>query len=254
MGKLQDKTAIVTGATSGMGRATAVLFAREGASVVASGRDPERGAALVEEIRRDGGRVEFVAGDVALPETNERLVETCRRSFGGVDAAVCCAGMLGLGPAVEVPVETWRQTLAVNLDAIFYLLRVALPEMQRRGGGSVVLVSSIAAFKGFPNHAAYCASKGALVALVRQVAIDYGPKVRINALCPGPVDTPLIWDSAVAFPDPAKAVEDVGKRTLLKRLGRPEDIARAALYLASSDSAWVTGTSLTVDGGIMTGA
>ena len=254
MSKLQDKTAIITGATSGMGRATAILFAREGASVVASGRDPERGAALVEEIRGGGGRVEFVAGDVSLPETNERLVETCRRSFGGVDAAVCCAGILGRGAEAEVPVETWRQTLAVNLDAVFYLLRFALPEMERRGGGSFVVVASIAALKGFPNHAAYCASKGALVALVRQVAIDYGPRVRVNALCPGPVDTPLIWESAVAFPDPAKAVEDVGKRTLLKRLGQPDDVARAALFLASGDSAWITGTALTVDGGIMTGA
>ena len=254
MSKLQNKAAIVTGATSGMGHATARLFAREGASVLASGRDPERGAALVEEIRREGGRAEFVAGDVSLPETNERLVEICQRSFGGVDTAVCCAGMLGLGSATEVPVETWRQTLAVNLDAVFYLLRAALPEMQEGRGGSFVVVSSIAALKGFPNHAAYCASKGALVALVRQVAIDYGPTIRINALCPGPVDTPLIWASAVAFPDPAKAVEDVGKRTLLKRLGQPEDIARAALFLASEDSGWVTGTALTVDGGIMTGA
>ena len=254
MSKLQGKTAIVTGATSGMGWATAVLFAREGASVVASGRDPERGAALVEEIRGGGGRVEFVPGDVSLPETNERLVQTCRRSFGGVDASVCCAGMLGLGSATDVPVETWRQTIAVNLDAVFYLLRFALPEMQRGHGGSIVLVSSIAAFKGFPNHAAYCASKGALVALVRQVAIDYGPKVRINALCPGPTDTPLIWESAVAFPDPPRAVAAVGERTLLKRLGRPEDVARAALFLASDDSSWVTGTALTVDGGIMTGA
>jgi len=254
MGKLQGRAAIVTGTTSGMGRATAVLFAREGAAVVASGRHAERGRALVDEIRRDGGRVEFVAGDVGLPETNERLVETGRRAFGGVDVAVCCAGMLGLGSATDVPLETWRQTLAVNLDAVFYLMRFALPDMQRRGGGSFVVISSIAALKGFPNHAAYCASKGALVSLVRQVAIDYGPTVRVNALCPGPTDTPLIWDSAVAFPDPAKAVEDVGKRTLMKRLGRPEDIARAALFLASSDSAWITGTSLTVDGGIMTGA
>jgi NAD(P)-dependent dehydrogenase (short-subunit alcohol dehydrogenase family) len=254
MGKLQGKVAIVTGATSGMGRATAVLFAREGAGVVASGRDPERGRALVEEIRRDGGRVEFVAGDVGLAETNERLVETCRRAFGGVDVAACCAGMLGLGSATDVPFETWRQTLAVNLDAVFYLMRFALSEMQERGSGSFVVVSSIAAIKAFPNHAAYCASKGALVSLVRQVAIDYGPKVRVNALCPGPTDTPLIWDSAVAFPDPAKAVEDVGKRTLMKRLGRPEDVARAALFLASRDSDWITGTSLTVDGGIMTGA
>jgi NAD(P)-dependent dehydrogenase (short-subunit alcohol dehydrogenase family) len=253
MSKLQGKAGIVTGATSGMGRATAILFAREGASIVASGRDPEKGRALVEEIRGEGGKVEFLAGDVGLAETNERLVETCRRAFGGADVAVCCAGMLGLGSATDVPLETWRQTLAVNLDAVFYLMRFALPDMQRRGG-SFVVVSSIAALKGFPNHAAYCAAKGALVSLVRQVAIDYGPRVRVNALCPGPTDTPLIWDSAVAFPDPAKAVEDVGKRTLMKRLGRPEDIARAALFLASSDSEWITGTSLTVDGGIMTGA
>jgi NAD(P)-dependent dehydrogenase (short-subunit alcohol dehydrogenase family) len=237
-----------------MGRATAILFAREGAAVVASGRDPKRGRGLVEEIRREGGRVELVTGDVGLSETNERLVESCRRAFGGVDVAVCCAGMLGLGRATDVPVDTWRETLAVNLDAVFHLMRFALPQMQRRNAGSFVAVSSIAAQKGFPNHAAYCASKGALVSLVRQVAIDYGPAVRVNALCPGPVDTPLIWSSAVAFPDPAKAVEDAGKRTLMKRLGRPEDVARAALFLASSDSDWITGTALTIDGGIMTGA
>lgn len=254
MGKLQGRAAIVTGATSGMGRAAALLFAQEGASVVASGRDEGRGGSLVGQIREGGGRADFVPGDVSLEETNERLVEHCMRSFGGLDAVVCCAGMLGLGSLAEVPVETWRRTLAVNLDAVFYLLRAALPEMQRGRGGSVVLVSSIAAFKGFPNHAAYCASKGALVALVRQAAIDYGPKVRINALCPGPVDTPLIWESAIAFPDPAKAVAEVGRRTLLKRLGLPGDVARAALFLASEDSAFVTGTTLTVDGGIMTGA
>ena len=193
-------------------------------------------------------------GDVSLEETNERLVGECVRAFGGVDALVACAGMLGLGSATDVPVETWRQTLAVNLDAVFYLMRAALPALQERGGGSIVVVGSIAAFKGFPNHAAYCASKGALVALVRQVAVDYGPKVRVNLLCPGPVDTPLIWESAAAFPDPSRAVADVGQRTVLKRLGQPEDVARAALFFASGDSAWVTGTTLTVDGGIMTGA
>jgi len=254
MGKLQGKAAIVTGATSGMGRATALLFAREGAAVVASGRDVARGASLVGEVRAGGSRAEFVPGDVSVPETSERLVAECRRAFGGVDTVVACAGMLGLGSATDVPVETWRQTLAVNLDAVFYLMRSALPALQDRGGGSIVVVGSIAAFKGFPNHAAYCASKGALVALVRQVAVDYGPKVRVNLLCPGPVDTPLIWESAVAFPDPSKAVEDAGRRTVLERLGLPEDIARAALFFASDDSSWVTGTALTIDGGIMTGA
>ena len=254
MDRMKGKAAIITGATSGMGRATALLFAREGASVVASGRDPDRGRALVEAIQAAGGRAEFVGGDVSLPETSDRLVQACLRFFGGVDTIVCSAGALGLGSVTDVPVETWRQTIAVNLDAVFYLLRASLPELRPRGGGSVVVVGSIAAFKGFPNHAAYCASKGALLGLVRQAAIDYGPEVRINLLCPGPVETPLIWDSASAFPDPARAVSDVAQRTLMKRLGSPDDIARAALFLASDESGWVTGTSLTIDGGIMTGA
>jgi NAD(P)-dependent dehydrogenase (short-subunit alcohol dehydrogenase family) len=254
MARLQDKSVIVTGATSGMGRATALLFAHEGARVIASGRDPDRGRALTEEAAAAGGDVRFVAGDVTRPEVNEQLAETCARCFGGVDILVSCAGMLGLGSATGLPIDTWRDTIATNLDAVYYLLRSALPRMQASGGGSVVVVGSIAAFKGFPNHAAYCASKSGLLGLVRQVAIDYGPQVRINLLCPGPVDTPLIWASAAAFPDPSRAVADVAERTLLKRLGQPDDIARAALFLASGDSGWITGTALTIDGGIMTGA
>lgn len=254
MSRLEGKTAIVTGATSGMGRAIACLFAREGASIVCGGRDAERGKGVVAEIRSSGGRAQFLPGDVGDPVNADQLVDEARRSFGGVDVAVACAGALGLGAVSELPIDTWKRTLSVNLDAVFYLLRKALPAMRARGSGSVVVVSSIAAFKGFPNHAAYCASKGALVALVRQVALDYGPAVRVNALCPGPVDTPLIWDSAAAFPEPEKAVAAVAERTLMKRLGQPEDVARAALFLASSDSAWMTGTALTLDGGILTGA
>ena len=254
MSRLEGKTAIVTGATSGMGRAIAGLFAREGAAIVCGGRDLERGKGVVAEIRSAAGRAQFVPGDVGDPENAARMVDEARRSFGGVDVAVACAGALGLGAVSELPIDVWKRTLSVNLDAVFYLLREALPAMRERGSGSVVVVASIAAFKGFPNHAAYCASKGALVSLVRQVAIDYGPGIRINALCPGPVDTPLIWDSAAAFPEPDKAVAAVAERTLLKRLGRPEDVARAALFLVSDDSAWMTGTALTLDGGILAGA
>jgi NAD(P)-dependent dehydrogenase (short-subunit alcohol dehydrogenase family) len=254
LGRLAGKTAVVTGATSGMGRAIAVLFASEGAAVVCGGRDVARGDAVVAQIRAASGRAEFVAGDVADPANAERLVDTARRSFGGVDVAVACAGTLGLGAASELPVDTWKRTLAVNLDAVFYLLRSVLPPMSAQGSGAVVVIGSIAAFKGFPGHAAYCASKGALVALVRQVAIDCGPAVRINVLCPGPVDTPLIRDSVAAFPEPDKAVAAVAERTPMKRLGTPEDVARAALFLASSDSSWMTGASLTLDGGILTGA
>lgn len=253
-GRLEGQVAIVTGATSGMGRATARLFAAEGAAVVVGGRHRERGESVVREIRAAGGRAAFAPGDVARPETNDLLVEEALRGFGRLDVAVACAGTLGLGSLTGVAVTTWRETMAVNLDAVFHLMRAAIPPMQRAGGGSIVAVGSIAAFKAFPNHAAYCASKGALVALVRQVALDYGPAVRVNLVCPGPVDTPLIWDSAAAFPDPARAVAAVAERTVLKRLGRPEDVARAALFLVSSESAWITGTTLTIDGGIMTGA
>jgi len=253
-GKLHDRVAIVTGATSGMGRAIALLFAREGASVVASGRDQGRGAKLAEDVRSAGGRAAFVGGDVSQYETNQRLVEEALRLFGGLDVVAANAGVLGLGSVTALSVDAWRRTLSVNLDAVFYLLRCALPQMQKRGGGSIVVNASIAAFKAFPNHAAYCASKGALVSLVRQVAVDYGPSIRANLLCPGPVDTPLLWESAVAFPRPAEAVAAAGRKTVLGRLGRPEDVARAALFLASSDSDWITGTALTLDGGIMTGA
>jgi NAD(P)-dependent dehydrogenase (short-subunit alcohol dehydrogenase family) len=253
MNRLEGKVAIVTGATSGMGRAIAALFAREGAAVLASGRDGARGQALVDEVRAAGGRAAFAAGDAADPATGEALVRASLTAFGGVDIVVPCAGMLGLGSITDVPLETWHETLAVNLDSVFYLLRAALPEMRARGGGTAVVIGSIAAFKGFPNHAAYCASKGALVALVRQAAKDYAPDIRINLICPGPVDTPFIWASASAFPDPSRAVTDAGLNTPMKRLGSADDVARAALFLASSESAWVTGTTLTVDGGAMTG-
>jgi len=248
--RLEGKVAIVTGATSGMGRAVAFRFAAEGASVVLSGRDEQRGREVASEIARAGGICEFHCGDVSHANVNCELVQIACDRFGGLDTIVGCAGMLGLGSVTEVSLETWHETIGTNLNAVFYLLRFGIPALQARGGGSVVVIGSIAAYKGFPNHAAYCAGKGAVVSLVRQVAVDYGPSIRANLLCPGPVDTPLIWSSAVAFPDPAKAVQDVAEKTLMKRLGTPEDIADAALFLAGDESRWITGAALTIDGGV----
>lgn len=249
VGKLAERVAIVTGGTSGMGSSIAELFAREGANVVIGGRNHARGIAVVGRIREGGGEAEFVPGDVVLPAASEALVDTAVERFGGVDILVANAGRLGLGSVTAISVESWRETIATNLDAVFYLLRAGIPKMLERGRGAVVVTGSIAAFKGFPNHAAYCASKGALVAFARQVSADFGPTIRVNVISPGPVDTPLIWDSARAFPDPASAVADAAAATLMKRLGSPEDVASAALFLASDDSAWITGTVLTVDGG-----
>ena len=128
---------------------------------------------------------------------------------------------------------------------------MGIPELQARGKGVIVAIGSIAAYRGFPGHAAYCATKGALLPLIKQVALDYSPEVRANIICPGPVDTPLLRSSAEAFPDPSKAISDVADRTPMKRLGTPEDIASAALFLACDDSSWIDGAALDVDGGVM---
>lgn len=251
-GKLDGKSVIVTGGTSGMGRGIAELFAAEGASIVVGGRNEERGVEVVKAITEKGGRAVFQSGDVARVEDNQALVEAALENFGRVDILVPNAGVLGLGSVFDVPIEVWQRTIEVNLSAVFYLIKFAVPHMKERGG-SIVVNGSIAAATAFPEHPAYCASKGALVPLVRQLAIDLAPEIRINIICPGQVDTPLLWHSIAAFPDPDSIVRETAERMPLKRLGTPLDIARAALFLASDDSSWMTGSALTIDGGITTG-
>lgn len=249
--KLHQKTFIITGATSGMGRAIALDFAKEGANLVLSGRDESKGKNLSEEIKKSGGKAEFLAGDVGEMDYNKQLVELAIKSFGQLDGLVTNAGMLGLGSVTELEPSDWDITFRTNVDSVFYLLKFALPEMLKRPSAAVVVNSSIAAYKSFPNHPAYCASKAALLALAKQVAVDYGPTVRVITMCSGPVDTPFIHASAIAFPDPAQAVANAGKATLLKRLGLPADVSKLALFLASDDSSWITGSAFTVDGGIL---
>ena len=253
MKKLDGKVAIVTGGTSGIGRGIAERFAVEGAAVVIGGRDAARGREVVGAVCARGGRAIFVAGDVADIETNQRLVDTAIRAFGGLDVLAPNAAVLGIGGILDLSIEAWQETLDVNLNAVFYLVKLAVPEMLQRHGGSIVVTGSIAAFKGFPNHPAYCASKGALVPLVRQLAIDLAPRIRINIVCPGQVDTPLLRDSVRAFPNPETIIREATARIPLKRLGTPDDIACAAVFLASDESSWMTGAALTLDGGVMTG-
>jgi NAD(P)-dependent dehydrogenase (short-subunit alcohol dehydrogenase family) len=250
--KLRGKIIIVTGSTSGMGAAIAKLFSSEGARVVVNGQNEERGHQIADEINESGGQSIFVKSDISTYEGNELLLKETIEHFGALDQVVLSAGMLGLGSITGVSLETWHKTINTNLNSIFYLLKDAIPEMLKRGSGNIIVIGSIATSKAFPNHAAYCASKGALVPLIKQIALEYGPKIRANLIHPGPIDTPLIWDSASAFPDPDKAVQEAGDATLVKRLGTPDDVARAALFLASEESSFVTGTSITVDGGITT--
>ena len=249
--RLQGKTAIITGATSGMGKAMAERFVSEGASVILSGRDEHRGEELKYYLTRQGGQAIFIAGDISQIGTNEMLVREAVHHFGKLDIVVTNAGKLGLGSVTDVSLEEWSETFNTNLNAVFYLSRFAIPEMQKNGKGVFLANSSIAAFKSFPNHAAYCASKAALVALVKEMALDYGPTIRVNTICPGPVDTPMIWDSTKAFDNPDGIVEQTAKNTLIKRLGRPEDIASLALFLVSDEASWITGSAYTIDGGIL---
>lgn len=248
MGKLDDRVALITGATRGMGRAMAELFAAEGAAVVLNGRDEEAGREVVSSITGKGGRAQFIQADISTIEANELLIEKSIESYGQLDIMVSNAGMLGLGSVTEVTLERWKNTLDTNLNALFYLLRSGIPKMNE-SGGSIVVVGSVAAHKGFPNHAAYCASKGAVESLVRQTAVDYAPSIRINLIQPGPVETRLYKDSAVAFPNPDTILDEVPESLPMKRVGVPADIAKLALFLASDESSWMTGSVVTIDGG-----
>ncbi|MEZ4809452.1 MAG: SDR family oxidoreductase [Allomuricauda sp.] len=245
--KLKDKVCIVTGATSGMGKAIAEAFSGEGAQLVLSGRNEKTGS----QIQKQLPNTIFVAGDVTDTSYNQMLVDAAIREFGKLDILSLNAGVLGLGNVVDLPIASWHKTIDTNLSSIFFLSKYALPHLQHAHEGNILINASIAAFKSFPNHPAYCASKAGALALMKQMAVEYAPKVRVNAICPGPVDTPLLWESATAFENPEKAVSDAQKATLLKRLGTPGDIAKLALFLVSDDSSWMTGTAVTIDGGIL---
>ena len=252
--KLNNKVALISGATSGMGQGIARLFAQEGASVVVSGRNQERGHQTVAGIKKEGGEATFIPADVSNVDDVAQLVQKTLDTYGTINILVPNAGILGLGSVTEVSLETWDRTIGINLSGVFYLCRFAIPEMIKAGGGTIVINASIAGFKAFPNHPAYCASKGALIPLTKNLAMDYADhNIRVNCLCPGPVDTPLIWDSAKAFENPETVVQEVGESTLIGRLGTPADVAKAALFLACEDSSWITGVALTIDGGKMTG-
>lgn len=248
MSFFKDKTAIVTGATSGMGRGIAEALNAESANLILSGRDQERGRQLEGRL---GPGARFIPGDIKQPQANEALVQAAVEHFGRLDMLVLSAGQLGIGKLHTLSLDDWHDTIATNLNAVFYLLKYAIPEMQKTGGGSILIIGSVAAFHAFPNHPAYAASKGALPALVRQLARDYGPKIRINLLSPAQVATPLILDSVRAFDNPDEILDETARKLPMKRLGLPQDIAQTALHLLGDQASWITGSNFVVDGGFL---
>ncbi len=249
MKALQGKVAIVTGASSGIGRATARLFAEEGAKVVAAARRKTELDALVAEIVAAGGRAVAVAGDVKDAAHAKALVATAREQFGGLDVAFNNAGTLGaMGSVEEISLAGWRDTLETNLTSAFLGARHQVPALRARGGGSLIFTSTFVGHSaGMPGMAAYAASKAGLVGLTQVLAAEYGAEgIRVNALLPGGTDTPM-GRSVANTPEIQAFVEGLHA---LKRTAAPEEIARAALYLASEASSFMTGAAMLVDGGV----
>lgn len=249
MKTLSNKTAIITGASSGIGYETAKLFAREGANLIVTARRSDALNTLVDDIEKNGGQAIAVAGDIRDESLPRTLVEVAIRHFGGLDIAFNNAGTNGeMGPTPNISLAGWNEALEVNLTAAFLGAKHQIPAMLARGGGSLIFTSTFVGYTaGMPGVAAYAASKAGLIGLTKSLAAEFGPKgIRVNALLPGGTDTPMA-EAWVSTPEAKTFVEGLHA---LKRRARPEEIARSALYLASEASSFTTGTALLVDGGV----
>jgi NAD(P)-dependent dehydrogenase (short-subunit alcohol dehydrogenase family) len=252
--RLAGKVALITGGTSGIGRATAVLFAREGSAVAITGRSEERGREVVAEIEHDGGRALFVAADVRQAEDCRRAVEQTVAEFGRLDVLFNNAGVFVANDTLACSEEEWDAQVDTSLKGAFLMSKFALPHMIANGGGSIVNNSSGWGLAGGDRAVAYCAAKGGMVVMTKAMAIDHGPQgVRVNAICPGDTVTPMehadaehrgmTWDAYVAG----------ASERPLGRMGDPHEVAMAALFLASDESSFITGAALPVDGGGVAG-
>ncbi len=255
MGTLEGKRALITGAASGIGRAAARLFAREGAAVVLADRDMANGQAVAREIQQQGGQALFVACDVTRSDDCARAVEQTVKAFGGLDVVLNCAGIIVRRSVIDLEEADWDRVMDVNVKSVYLVAKFAVPAMQAGGrGGSIINISSGWGLVGGPNAAAYCASKGAVVLLTKAMAIDFGPQnIRVNCLCPGDTDTPMLREEARQLGEAESKFMAGAANRPLGRVGTPEEIAQAALFLASDASSYVTGTALVVDGGGLAG-
>jgi NAD(P)-dependent dehydrogenase (short-subunit alcohol dehydrogenase family) len=254
VGALVGKRALITGGASGIGRATALLFAREGAAVVVADVDESGGQAVVHDILGHGGQAVFVRCDVTRAADCQRAVEQAVALFGGLDILFNNAGIIRRTTVLDITEEEWDRVMAVNVKSIYLMSRYAVPVMAAEGGGAIVNTASGWGLAGGRNAVSYCASKGAVVNMTRAMALDHGPQnIRINCICPGDTDTGMLREEARQLgATEADFLAGAADRPL-GRIGTPQEIAQAVLYLASDASSFVTGAALVVDGGGLAG-
>jgi len=250
MHRLKGKRAMITGGASGIGRATALLFAREGASVAVVDIDEGGGEKVAREIREGGGEAIYIRCDLTRSEDCQWAVQSTVDEFGGIDILFNNAGIIRRATVIDTTEEEWDMTMDVNVKSIFLMSKFTIPIMEEAGGGVIVNTASGWGLVGGARAASYCASKGAVVQLTKAMAIDHGGQnIRVNCVAPGDTDTPMLQSEARQLGiDESAFLAEAADRPL-KRVGQPEDIARAVLYMVSDAASFVTGTTLVVDGG-----
>ena len=254
MGRLKGKVAVITGAASGIGRATAIKFAGEGAAVVIADLNEEGGQAAVRDCKENAGHAIFQKTDVSAEAEIKALIARAIKEFGRLDIMYNNAGIGGaVGPLEQISVEDWDRSQAVLVRSVFLGMKHAAPELRKAGGGSIISTSSIAGIRGVVGLHAYCAAKAAVANLTRSAALEFAKdKIRVNCICPGVINTPILHRN---LPGMKEAMEQMFvKSQPIARAGHPDDIAGAALFLASDDSEFVTGHALVVDGGLTVSA
>ena len=248
--RLKDRVAIITGAGSGIGRASAILFAKEGAKVVVADFVPQSGLETVDIIKKNGGEAISVDADISKASEAEKTVKSAVKIYGKLDILFNNAGINLERTVTETTEPEWDRVQNINLKGVFLCSKYAIPEMIRGGGGVIINTASIRGLVGQYHLAAYCASKGGVVLLTKAMALDYGSNnIRVNCICPGGIETPMHLAFLATLKDPELEVQETLKKIPLGRMGQPEDVAWVALFLASDESAYLTGLAIPVDGG-----
>lgn len=253
--RLQGKIAIITGAGSGIGQCSALRFAKEGAFVIVNDLSEEGGKETVRMIHEEGGQASFIQADVTDPESVKSMVDHVIAAHGRIDILFNNAGISGVGALHTIEPDTWDRVMNVNIRGVYLPSKYVLPHMMERKSGSIINMSSCAAEIGLALRAAYAATKGAVLAMTKSMQVDYAPyNIRVNALLPGTIMTPFVEKYLRnSYDDPEQAIESLKKRQLSGDLGRPDDVAKAAVFLASDDSTFVMGSPFYVDGGVVFG-